>query len=57
VKEANWNDCLFNKLAKSAKPDLNRAKSLIETSKERVSLIREINEKMVISCLKTIILL
>lgn len=45
MKEANWNDCLLNKSAKIITPDLRRAESLIETAKERISLIKEINEK------------
>ncbi|MEK6908738.1 MAG: hypothetical protein AABX23_01660 [Nanoarchaeota archaeon] len=45
MKETNWNDCLINKTAKSITPDINRAKSLIETAKERISLIKEINQK------------
>jgi len=45
MKEASWEDCLFNKSAKSISPDLNKAKSLIETSEERISLIKEITEK------------
>lgn len=45
MKEADWEDCLFNKSAKSASPDLKRAKSLIETAEERISIVKEINEK------------
>jgi uncharacterized protein (UPF0332 family) len=45
MKEANWDDCLFNKSTKKTTPDLKRAKSLIETANERISLIKEINEK------------
>lgn len=45
MREANWNDCLLNKSSKTITPDLRRAESLIETAKERISLIKEINEK------------
>ena len=45
MKEANWNDCLINKSAKTITPDIKRAESLIETANERISLIKEINEK------------
>ena len=45
MNEKNWNDCLINKTAKAVSPDINRAKSLIETAKERISLIKEINPK------------
>jgi len=45
MKETNWNDCLISKSAKTMTPDLNRAKSLIETAKERISLVKEITEK------------
>ena len=45
MKEACWDDCLFNKSAKRVTPDIKRAKSLIETAEERISLVKEINEK------------
>ncbi|HLC53912.1 MAG TPA: hypothetical protein VJK03_05195 [Candidatus Nanoarchaeia archaeon] len=45
MKETNWNECLANRSAKSITPDINRANSLIETAKERIGLIKEINEK------------
>jgi len=45
MKEANWNDCLNNRSVKNITPDINRAGSLIETAKERIALIKEINEK------------
>lgn len=45
MKEANWQDCLISNSAKKSSPDLGRAKSLIETAKERINLIKEINEK------------
>ncbi len=45
MKEANWNDCLTNKSAKTITPDIKRAESLIETANERINLIKGINEK------------
>ena len=45
MKDANWNDCLINKSAKTITPDIRRAESLRETAKERISLIKEVNEK------------
>jgi len=45
MKETSWNDCLINKSAKITTPDVKRAESLIETANERISLIKEINEK------------
>lgn len=45
MKEINWNDCTLNKSARKISPDINRAKSLIETAKERIGLIKSINEK------------
>ena len=45
MKETNWHDCLMGSSAKTTTPDLNRAKSLTETAKERISLTKEINEK------------
>ncbi|MBS3099090.1 HEPN domain-containing protein [Candidatus Pacearchaeota archaeon] len=45
MKEANWQDCIINNSAKKNSPDVKRAESLIETAKERINLIKEINEK------------
>ncbi|MBR9704043.1 hypothetical protein GOV12_01420 [Candidatus Pacearchaeota archaeon] len=45
MKETNWNDCLNHRSAKNITPDINRAKSLIETANQRISLIKGINEK------------
>ena len=45
MKETNWDDCLFNESSKVTTPDINRAKSLIETAEQRIKLIKEINEK------------
>lgn len=45
MKESEWEDCIASGNARSVSPDKERAKSLIETSKERTSLIGEVNEK------------
>ena len=45
MKDASWSDCLENNSVIKVSADKFRAKSLIETSSERVSLIREVNEK------------
>ena len=45
MKEASWNDCLENESVVKVSSDNERAKSLRETAEERISLIKEINEK------------
>src|SRR3989344_4412471 len=45
MKEADWKDCIINNSARKVSPDVRRAESLIETAKERISLIKEITEK------------
>lgn len=45
MKETNWQDCIINNSAKKISPDVKRADSLIETSRERIDLIKKINEK------------
>ena len=45
MKEREWGDCLTSQSAKTTTPDIHRAESLIETSKERISLIKEVTEK------------
>ncbi len=45
MKEASWSDCLQSNSAINVSPDKERAKSLIETSEERINIIKEINEK------------
>lgn len=45
MKESDWESCLSNNTAKSISPDSNRARSLIETAKERIALTKEITEK------------
>ena len=45
MKGASWNECIENNFVIKISPDFRRAKSLIETSEERLSIIKEINEK------------
>ena len=45
MRETNWDDCLLNKSTRTITPDIKRAESLIETANERISLIKNINEK------------
>lgn len=45
MKESNWKECLLSGAARNVSPDFGRAKSLRETSDERIALISEINEK------------
>jgi hypothetical protein len=45
MKESNWSDCLENASARKVSIDAKRAKSLMETAQERISLIKEVNEK------------
>lgn len=45
MKDESWEDCLQHHSAKKITPDFNRARSLIETAKDRISLITEINLK------------
>ncbi|MEM7816014.1 MAG: hypothetical protein QXN71_02765 [Candidatus Aenigmatarchaeota archaeon] len=45
MKVASWDDCLESGEANKIMPDNNRAKSLIETAEERISLIKKINNK------------
>ena len=45
MKEASWDDCILSNSARTVSPDVKRADSLIETAKERISLIKEINKK------------
>ncbi|MEK6826543.1 MAG: hypothetical protein AABX90_02860 [Nanoarchaeota archaeon] len=56
MKEASWDDCIESNSALKVSPDKGRAKSLIETAEERISLVEEINEKIAILFLKTITL-
>jgi len=41
----DWDDCINNKVVKVVSPDVNRAKSLVETAKERIALVKEVNVK------------
>ncbi|MDD3175467.1 MAG: hypothetical protein PHU51_03250 [Candidatus Nanoarchaeia archaeon] len=45
MKEFDWNDCLKNNSARIITEDIKRSQSLIQTSKDRLDLINEINEK------------
>lgn len=45
MKESNWSECLNFNLARKVTPDIKRANSLTETAKERISLIKDINQK------------
>ena len=45
MKEMSWKDCITSKSARKTTPDIRRAESLIETSRERISVIKDINEK------------
>ena len=45
MKEVCWRDCIDTISAKKVSPDVQRAHSLVETAKDRVSLIKEINER------------
>jgi len=45
MREANWNDCLLNRSAKTITSDIKRAESLIETAEERINLVKEVNKK------------
>ena len=45
MKEADWEGCLFNQSSKRVTPDIERAKSLLETANERIREIAKITEK------------
>jgi len=45
LKESNWNDCLESSSTRKVSIDKKRANSLLETSRERISLINKITEK------------
>lgn len=45
MKESNWDDCLEDTSARNVSIDRDRAKSLAETAKDRISLITRIDEK------------
>ncbi len=45
MKEASWKDCIENSFAIKVSPDKERAKSLIETAEERISLLTGVNKR------------
>ena len=45
MKEKSWEECIESTSAKKVTPDNERAKSLIETAKERINLIQEVTER------------
>ena len=45
MRESNWEECLENNSTRRISPDIKRAQSLIETAKERLNLINEINKR------------
>lgn len=57
MRETSWNECIENNSALKISPDKGRARSLIETAEERISIIKEINEKTAILYLRIITLL
>ena len=45
MKEASWKDCSENNSAIKVSPDKERAKSLAETAKARIKLIKAVNRE------------
>ena len=45
MREASWDDCIENNSAVKVSSDISRTKSLIETSDERINLIKDFDEK------------
>ena len=45
MKEGSWEECVENNTALEVTPDIGRARSLVETAKERVNVIKELNER------------
>ncbi len=45
MKDASWDDCLENGSTVKVSKNIERAKSLIETSEERLTLIKKIDKK------------
>ena len=45
MKEGSWEECVENNTALEVTPDIGRARSLVETAKERVNIIKELNER------------
>jgi len=42
MKEASWNDYIENNSVKKISPDIERANSLIKTSRKRIAIINKI---------------
>jgi len=45
TKDSSWGDCLFNNNSIEITPDREKVLSLIETAEERLTVIRELNER------------
>jgi len=45
MKGSSWNECITQNLARKVSSDIERANSLIETSSERINIIKEINKE------------
>jgi len=45
MREEDWNDCIINNIAIKVSPNNQRAKALVETSKERIEQITKITKK------------
>ncbi|MBI3334405.1 hypothetical protein HYZ97_02875 [Candidatus Pacearchaeota archaeon] len=45
MRETNWNDCLTDNSARTITPDIDRARALEQTAKDRIQVIAGINEK------------
>lgn len=45
MKEASWDDCVRSSSARKGTADIERAKSLVETSRERIAVINDIDRK------------
>jgi len=45
MKEASWDDCMESGSSRRVSTDIERAKSLIGTSEERISVINDIDKK------------
>ena len=45
MRDASWNDCIESNSARKVSPNTERANSLIEIAEERISIIKDIDEK------------
>ena len=45
MKDTSWNDCIESNSAREVSPNTERANSLIEIAEERISIIKDIDEK------------